>query len=219
MTEYKRNFKGVWFPKEIWYCRDISWVEKLMLIEINSLDNENGCFASNKYFADFFFMSEIAVSNHIKKLKDKGYIKEVHFDGRKRILKSCLKVIFKADLNQPLNQNNKNLKSSIKETFKYNNKDNNTINNKDNNKKKRKNFKKPTIKEIESYCNQRRNNIDPEGFFYFYESKGWMVGSNKMKDWKAAVRTWEIKNKKVKNKTYKSTPSPQEEFFDTEQSL
>ena len=57
-------------------------------------------------------------------------------------------------------------------------------------------FKKPSIFEIEFYCNERKNNIDAESFFNFYESKGWMVGSNKMKDWKAAVITWEKRNYK-----------------------
>ena len=54
-----------------------------------------------------------------------------------------------------------------------------------------KKFKKPTIEEIESYCRERNNNIDANAFYDYYESKGWMVGKNKMKDWKASVRTWE----------------------------
>lgn len=52
-------------------------------------------------------------------------------------------------------------------------------------------FVKPTLEQIKEYCQERRNNVDPEVFFDFYESKGWMVGKNKMKDWKACVRTWE----------------------------
>lgn len=55
-------------------------------------------------------------------------------------------------------------------------------------------FKKPKIKEIEEYCEERQNGIDAERFYNFYESKGWMVGKNKMKDWKACIRTWERKN-------------------------
>lgn len=58
-------------------------------------------------------------------------------------------------------------------------------------------FKKPSIDEIQEYCNERNNNVDAERFYNFYESKGWMVGSNKMKDWKAAVRTWEQKEDKL----------------------
>lgn len=52
-------------------------------------------------------------------------------------------------------------------------------------------FIKPSLAEIESYCNVRGNNVNPTKFFNHYESNGWMVGKNKMKDWEAAVRTWE----------------------------
>jgi hypothetical protein len=52
-------------------------------------------------------------------------------------------------------------------------------------------FNKPTLLEIKNYCVERVNNVDPEAFFDFYESKGWLVGKSKMKDWKAAIRTWE----------------------------
>lgn len=55
----------------------------------------------------------------------------------------------------------------------------------------RKVFVPPTVDEVREYCSERGNNIDPEVFVDFYESKGWMIGKSKMKDWKAAVRTWE----------------------------
>ena len=56
---------------------------------------------------------------------------------------------------------------------------------------KRKRFEKPTLSEIEQYCIERNNNVNAEQFFDYYESNGWKVGKNPMKDWKAAVRTWE----------------------------
>lgn len=59
-------------------------------------------------------------------------------------------------------------------------------------------FKKPTIEEITEYCAERNNNINPQQFFNFYESKGWKIGKTPMKDWKAAVRTWESKEKPKK---------------------
>jgi len=49
----------------------------------------------------------------------------------------------------------------------------------------------PTLSEVEEYCKQRGNNVNPQKFCDFYDSKGWMIGKNKMKSWKAAVRTWE----------------------------
>ena len=54
-----------------------------------------------------------------------------------------------------------------------------------------KRFKKPTTEEIQSYCTERKNNVDSMKFFNFYESNGWKVGKNAMKDWKASIRTWE----------------------------
>ena len=54
-----------------------------------------------------------------------------------------------------------------------------------------KRFKKPTLEEIIAYCKERNNNVDPQRFYDFYESKGWRVGNQPMKDWKACVRTWE----------------------------
>ena len=53
----------------------------------------------------------------------------------------------------------------------------------------------PAIEEVAAYCKERNNGIDPHKFYDYYQSNGWMVGKNKMKDWKAAVRTWERNNK------------------------
>jgi hypothetical protein len=55
----------------------------------------------------------------------------------------------------------------------------------------RKKFIIPCVEEIAAYCSERGNNVNAEQFFDFYQSKGWKVGKNPMKDWKAAVRTWE----------------------------
>lgn len=56
---------------------------------------------------------------------------------------------------------------------------------------KAKRFIPPTVDEVAAYCQERGNGLDPEAFVDFYASKGWMVGKNPMRDWKAAVRTWE----------------------------
>ena len=91
-------------------------------------------------------------------------------------------------------------KEEIKEKEK-NNINNNNINNTNNINNKlindnniyinNRRFIPPTLDEVRAYCIERKNQVDPEAFFNFYESKGWMVGKNKMKDFKAAVRTWE----------------------------
>ena len=52
-------------------------------------------------------------------------------------------------------------------------------------------FKKPTVEEVEAYCKERANSIDPAQFVDFYEAKGWLIGKSPMKNWQAAVRTWE----------------------------
>lgn len=69
-------------------------------------------------------------------------------------------------------------------------------------KTKRKRFVKPTVEDIRAYCVERNNNVNPERFYNYYESNGWMVGKNKMKNWKAAILTWEG-NQKNNNYTYK----------------
>ena len=61
--------------------------------------------------------------------------------------------------------------------------------------KKSRAFSPPSLNEVKSYCEERKNNVDAENFINFYESKGWFVGKNKMKDWRAAVRTWENRDK------------------------
>ena len=68
-------------------------------------------------------------------------------------------------------------------------------------KTKRTRFIQPSVEEVRAYCKERGNNINAETFVDFYQSKGWKVGNNPMKDWKACVRTWEKKDQqKQKNK-------------------
>ena len=62
---------------------------------------------------------------------------------------------------------------------------------KDNSIENRKRFTAPTIEEVKAYCKERGNRVDPERFIDYYTSNGWRVGKNPMKDWKAAIRTWE----------------------------
>jgi hypothetical protein len=58
----------------------------------------------------------------------------------------------------------------------------------------------PTIEEVRAYCADRKNMVDPQRWHDFYSSKGWMIGKNKIKDWQAAVRTWESKDKPKPNR-------------------
>jgi hypothetical protein len=71
-------------------------------------------------------------------------------------------------------------------------------------------FTPPDIDEVRAYCKDRANGIDPDEWYDFYVSKGWMVGKNKMVDWKAAVRTWENKRRTAESSAVQ-TPPPEEQ--------
>lgn len=78
-------------------------------------------------------------------------------------------------------------------------------------------FSKPTVEEIAEYCNMRGNSIDAQTFYDFYESKGWVVGRSPMKDWRAAVRLWEQRDKERPISKPKSDAKPGfdlDEFFE-----
>lgn len=62
----------------------------------------------------------------------------------------------------------------------------------------RKKFEAPTIEEVTAYCKERKNNIKPEQFIAYYEANGWKVGKNPMKDWRAAIRSWETREEEIK---------------------
>lgn len=82
-------------------------------------------------------------------------------------------------------------------------------------------FTPPTIEEVTEYCEERNNGVNAQKFIDFYESKGWMVGKNKMKDWKACVRTWEKETPKKEetpkwfnSKIEEHTSEEEQEFKD-----
>lgn len=91
MGEQNRDFKGVWIPKEVWLDTRLTPLEKVILIEIDSLDStERGCFASNQTLSEFCQCSENKISVAVSKLIELDYIYVQKFDGRTRELKSRL---------------------------------------------------------------------------------------------------------------------------------
>jgi uncharacterized phage protein (TIGR02220 family) len=76
-----RGFKGIWIPREVWLSKELSSQEKVFLAEIESLDNEQGCIASNAYFAKFFDLSKSSVSRIVSKLSKLGYLKVTLIKG------------------------------------------------------------------------------------------------------------------------------------------
>tara|TARA_R100000734_G_scaffold19138_1_gene18431 strand:+ start:1485 stop:2588 length:1104 start_codon:yes stop_codon:yes gene_type:complete len=113
-----RNFLGVWIPKDVYLNKDLSWSEKILLVEIESLDNQDGCFASNDYFADFLDVTKTTISTAISKLKKLGYVEQVSFDGRRRVLKICESAYKKTEM-----QTTEKPETSINENLKHNNTD------------------------------------------------------------------------------------------------
>lgn len=134
MAENERDFKGVWIPKVVWLDTRLNALDKVILTEIDSLDcGEKGCYASNKYIADFCQCSETKVSKSISLLIKLGYLYVQSFDGRQRELKSRL-----ANLtSQPCKKDKAKLQNM---------QESNTSNNTTNNKKKV--SKKNTFDEI-----------------------------------------------------------------------
>jgi DNA-binding MarR family transcriptional regulator len=95
MEEKERDFKGVWIPKEVWLSKNLTLQEKAFMVEINSLDNENGCWASNDYFAEFFMLSKDRVKKIMKSLEEKNMITRgvVREKGSYKIKRRIIKVV------------------------------------------------------------------------------------------------------------------------------
>ena len=178
----KPNYYAV-IPAEVRYNKKLPPNSKLLYAEITALCNMNGkCTASTEYFCKLYEVSRVSIQKWLKTLEDNGYIKRVNIykQGSKEILTRVITLV-----NMP-----------SKEKFTDNTNTNITNTNlTDSNKKAR--FKKPTLDEVKNYCILRKNNIDAEAYMDFYESKGWQIGKEIMKDWKAAVRTWERRESKT----------------------
>lgn len=188
------NYYAV-IPANVRYDKDLTANAKLLYGEISALAQKDGvCYATNKYFAELYNVSQVSISKWINSLVDKKYInfKIIYKEGTKEILNRYLTLVY----------------DPIKENLKDNNTSINNIKEINNNKLlfTKKKFKKPTLDEVQQYCSERKNNISAEKFIDYYESNGWKVGRNSMKDWKATVRNWEKNQQEKQNnvKTYKS---------------
>ena len=86
------NFHGIWIPKEVWFDKNLTWMEKLFFIEIYYLDNGEGCFASNTYFSNFFDLTPGRCSQLINSLQAKNYIKIQYQKDGKQIKKRIINI-------------------------------------------------------------------------------------------------------------------------------
>ena len=153
---------------------------KLLYAEITALCNMNQeCFASNRYFADLYGKSKGTISGWVSELVRYGYIsvRYTFKSGTKEIDNRYIKILKGGVLQNPHT------------LYSLNDKKNTTTNN--TTKDITKCFTSPSLSEVSIYCKERKNNIDASAFIDFYESKGWLIGKNKMKNWKACIRTWE----------------------------
>ena len=138
-----RDFKGVWIPKKVWLDTRLNALDKVILMEIDSLDQgEKGCYASNEHLAEFCQCSKTKVSTAISKLIKCGYLYIQNFDGRKRELKSRVSNFERQDI--------KNCNADI-QNLKESNTDSNTDNNTVSNKKERKSKSKSYDEQIAEY--------------------------------------------------------------------
>jgi len=135
MEEQERQFKGIWIPSEIWLAEELSLQEKVVLVEIDSLeDKEKGCYASNKYFANFFKLSPGRISQIITNLIDKDYIDVKYITKGKEIKERQIRIKrppypLVRKLNTYLENNDRGIKKT-KEGYLENAKENNiSINN------------------------------------------------------------------------------------------
>ena len=78
------------------------------------------------------------------------------------------------------------------------------------NSKSQKRFTKPTLEEVQAYCQERNKGVDAQKWYDYYSANGWKVGKNPMKDWKAAIRTWERGDSGARNRSVSFTPYPDE---------
>lgn len=89
MEKHDRDFKGIWIPKEIWLSDKLSLMEKVLFVEISSLDNERGCYASNAYFAKFFGVSDRQIRRYVSSLSKKGFITITIHDRYDRVIRAA----------------------------------------------------------------------------------------------------------------------------------
>lgn len=180
-------------PANVRYDTELTPNAKLLYGEITALCDRDGyCWATNEYFSNLYQTSDKTITRNLKSLETKGYIElfyELNGAIKKRYITTDKNVL-------------RRTKMSVDEGQKcpINNTSNNT---KEINNNKllftKKSFKKPTLEEVKSYCEERKNNINAQKFIDYYESNGWKVGRVSMKDWKACIRTWEQRNKEKKD--------------------
>ena len=183
---------------DVRYDKTLKPLARLLYAEITALCNKEGyCWAGNQYFADLYEVDKNTVSGWIGQLKTRGYItvQLEYKEGTKQILHRYIRINGEG-IHKIIDTSIQKDGYPINEIIEVNKKTNKKTNNKTN---KGIRFTPPSVDEVSDYCDERNKGVDPQTFIDFYQAKGWMVGKNKMQDWKACVRTWET-NRKQRSK-------------------
>ena len=205
-----RGFKGIWIPREIWLSKELTINEKVLLAEIDSLDNDEGCFASNDYFATFLGLSKERTRKIIASLKDKGYIsiELIYKEGTKEVDKRIIRVIKGYGQIQPYGQNQPGgMGKNDQDISKSYNKKNNT------NKEPRHKYGEYknillTDKELEKLISDYGKPIIDE---YIQKMDEWIeLNGKRYKNYNLALRKW-LKNAKIEP-TKKETSNSVNQF-------
>lgn len=211
MTEEKKSYYAI-IPANIRYDESLPPNAKLLYGEITALCNAEGyCWASNKYFADLYEVSQFTISRWINALANRGYITSqiVYKKGTKQIDKRYIQIrqypideISNTPIDEISKDNNTSSNTTFNTTDEYISKPEKTPE-----KPKQKQFTPPTLEEVQAYCKERKNNVDAQKFYDFYSAADWHDSNgDKVKSWKQKVITWEG-NRGKSNKAHQAQGS------------
>ena len=208
----------MWFEEK--FTRAQAWIDLLLLanhknkkmrvrgIQIEVKRGQIG--RSKETLADRWQWSRSKVMRFLEELENNGMIEQQKNNKNSRLPRIISIINYeKFQENEQQKDNKKTLKEQQKDT---NNNDNNVNKlKKDTNVSKKENiFKKPTLEEVKEYFKEKQTHIDPEKFYYHYESVNWFRGKSKIKNWKLCLNTWEKMDnkddgKKINKQEYKKS--------------
>ena len=206
-----RDIQEHWIWQDKPFSKGQAWIDLLMTANHDEnkvvLGNEiilveRGCLITSEVkLAKRWGWSRCKVRTFLELLVNDGMI-DKKSDSKKTYLK-----ILNYNVWQDSKTTKKHQKDSVHTAFRQhldtNKNDKNDKNEKNDKNNKNNIFIPPALEEVTAYCRERNNNVDAQRWYDFYSAKGWMIGKNKMKDWKAAVRTWEKSStsKQIKSKS------------------
>ena len=148
---------------------------------------------SNRMLESHTGLTRDGIAKARNKLRQKGYI-EFKSNGTAATAYTMIQKVASNNLQDGIQVMSNNLQDSLQPCLQ----DSTTLNKLKQNKTEkstRKVFSPPTKEEVAAYCRERNNGIDAQTFVDFYAARGWVAGKVPMKDWRAAVRTWESRRK------------------------